>query len=421
MAAHESVTKRAAAGRMTRRDLGRIVSGGLAALGVSTVAGLRPTQAFPQAAIETGRRAAAAGPPILFRLSSNENNYGLAPAAIDALRHGRSYANRYGGESTQKLVDALAKVHGVPREHILIAPGSGEILRAVTLAFTGAGRGLVTANPSYESPVRTARGVTAPIKEIAVTAGGSLDLPAMASATTAETGLAFVCNPNNPTGGINQAGEVRDFIAGYRAASPGGYVLVDEAYADYVADAGYASAIPITQTDPRVIVSRTFSKIHGMAGLRVGYAVAQPETLALIRARSSSGTLSSLSAGAALASLADTANIQKQKELNRAARMFARQAFEKAGYTVLPSEANFLMVDVRRESTMFQQQCREVGVAVARPFPPLTTHARITIGTVEEMKKAVALMLPLLAAPPRTTTPSSSLDALPGEDDDFGC
>jgi histidinol-phosphate aminotransferase len=243
----------------------------------------------------------------------------------------------------------------------------------------------------------------------------------MAAATTADTGLAFVCNPNNPTGGINSAGEVRDFLARYRAASPDGYVLVDEAYADYVADGGYASAIPMTQRDPRVIVSRTFSKIHGMAGLRVGYAVAQPETLALVRARASSGTLSSVSAGAALASLEDTVNIHKQKELNRAARAYTRQAFEKAGYTVLPSEANFLMVDVRRESTVFQQQCREVGVAVARPFPPLTTHARITIGTVEEMKKAVALMLPLLAAPPRTTTPSSSLDVLPGEDDDFGC
>ena len=421
MERHESLTTGVTYGRLTRRDLGRLMSGGLAALGWSALAGAKPAHALPQAtAQDAGRRAAAGGPPVLFRLSSNENNYGLAPAAFDALKSGgRSYANRYGGESTQKLTEALARLHGVPREHILLAPGSGEILRAVTLAFTSPARGLVTANPSYESPARTARSAKAPVQEIAVTSAGSLDLPAMAAATTAETGLAFVCNPNNPTGGINAATAVREFIAKYRAASPDGYVLVDEAYAEYVTDPSYASAIPVTQTDPRVVVSRTFSKIHGMAGLRVGYAVGQPATLALIRARTSSGTLSSVSAGAALASLEDSANLEKQKELNRVARAFTRQAFEKAGYTVLPSEANFVMVDVKRESTVFQQQCREVGVSVARPFPPLTTHARITIGTVEEMKKAVALMLPLLAAPPRTTTTAGG--GQPESDDEPGC
>jgi histidinol-phosphate aminotransferase len=397
-----------------------MISGGVAALGWSALSSGVPVHALQQAAREGARQGAAAGPPLLYRLSSNENNYGLAPAAFEGLKSGRSYANRYGGESTGQLTEALAKVHGVPRDHILIAPGSGEILRAVTLAFTSPGKGLVTAGPSFEAPVRTAKSVNAAVQEVPVTAAGSLDLAAMAAASGPTTGLAFVCNPNNPTGGINPDVAVRDFVARFRKSSPDGYVLVDEAYADYVTDSSYASAVPLVLADPHVVVSRTFSKIHGMAGLRVGYAIGQPETLHLIRVRSSSGTLSSVSAGAALASLQDTANLEKQKEFNRVARAYTRQAFEKAGFTVLPSEGNFVMVDVKRAATDFQKMCREVGVAVARPFPPMTNYSRITIGTVDEMKKAVALMLPILATPPKTA-PASSGVGLVVEDDEYGC
>jgi histidinol-phosphate aminotransferase len=399
--------------RLTRRELARIVTGGVALGWAGLAGGARAHAAeamLQDAALGAGRPAA----PVLFRLSSNENNYGLAPAAVEALKSGRSYANRYGGESTQKLADAIAAQHGVPRDHVLLTPGSGEILRAVTLAFTSPAKALLTATPSYESPVRTARSVNSPIQSVPVDARGALDLTAMAGRAAASIGLAFICNPNNPTGAINPAAAVRTFMAGFRAASPEGYVLVDEAYFDYVTDPSFATAVPLALADPRVIVSRTFSKIHGMAGLRVGYAIAHPDTLALVRARTSSGTLSSVSAGAALASLEDGGHLTRQRELNRAARDFTRRAFEKAGYAVFPSEGNFVMVDVRRESTVFQQMCREAGVAIARPFPPLTTHARITIGTVEEMKKAVALMLPLLSAPARTAASS-------GDEDECGC
>ncbi|HEY0303101.1 MAG TPA: aminotransferase class I/II-fold pyridoxal phosphate-dependent enzyme, partial [Rhizomicrobium sp.] len=142
--------------------------------------------------------------------------------------------------------------------------------------------------------------------------------------------------------------------------------------------------------------------------MRLGYAIAHPDTLALIRAQASSGTLSSVTAGAGLASIEEPAHLAKMKELNRQARVFTVKAFEKAGYTVLPSEANFIMVDVRRESTEYTALCREAGVSIARPFPPFTKHARITIGTVDEMKKAVALMVPLLSAPAKAATPTST-------------
>lgn len=412
---------------ITRRDLGRIVTGGVAALAWSARTGAATAEAMPLAQEAARRGARAAGPPVLFRLSSNENNYGLAPAAFDALKSGKSYANRYGGESVGKLTEALAKMHGVPADHILLAPGSGEILRAVTLAFTSSSKGLIAASPTFESPVRTAKSAKAPVQEVPVLADGTHDLKAMAAAGTATTGLAFVCNPNNPTGGINTGTAVREFMTAFRAASPEAYVLVDEAYYDYVTDSSYETAVPYVQKDKRILVSRTFSKIHGMAGLRVGYVIGHPEALSQVRAKTSSGTLSSVSAGAALASLEDQPYLAKQKALNAEARTYTRTQFEKAGFTVLPSEGNFVMVDVRRPSTEFQELCRDAGISVARAFPPMTNYSRITIGTVEEMKKAVPAMLPLLTAPakPKPTSPTSSnpgdASASLLEHDDYSC
>ena len=251
--------------RLTRRDIGRLMSAGVAALVLPGRASAAPAQ--------NGRRAAEqSGPPVAFRLSSNENNYGLAPAAIATIRLKPviGEACRYGAESAGQLTAALAKAHGVPPDHIMLAAGSGEILRAVTLAFTGPGKPLVSASPTFESPGRTALGAKAEVRAIPVAPDGTLDLKAMAAAASG-AGLAFVCNPNNPTGGINPEAAVTGFVKEFRTAAPEGYILVDEAYCDYVTDTSYASAIPITMRDPRVLVSRTFSKIHGMAGIRVGY------------------------------------------------------------------------------------------------------------------------------------------------------
>jgi histidinol-phosphate aminotransferase len=407
---------------LTRRDLARLMSLGAAALVLPSGA----VAASRQTAATGARPQRGAGPATAFRLSSNENNYGLAPAAIASMSVDKVIAQacRYGGEASSQLTQALAKAHGVPPESIMLAAGSGEILRAVTLAFTGPGKALVLASPTFEAPGRTAQMTKAEVRAVPVTATGLHDLKAMAGVSSG-AGMAFICNPNNPTGGINPDTEVAEFVKAFRAASPEGYVLMDEAYYDYATDPTYATAIPMTLKDPRVLVSRTFSKIHGMAGMRVGYLVGHPDALAIVRAKTSAGTLSSLSAAAALASFEDQAYLAKQKKLNTESRAFTRKAFVDAGCNVLPSEGNFIMVDVKREAAVFQQMCREVGVAIARPFPPLTNFARITIGTTEDMQKAVPLMIPLLSAPPRTLSPSPSpaprqgADALPS--DGGGC
>jgi histidinol-phosphate aminotransferase len=220
----------------------------------------------------------------------------------------------------------------------------------------------------------------------------------------AGAGMLYVCNPNNPTGSIVSGAAVADFVTRVRKVNTDAFILIDEAYSDLVDDTSFASAVPLIKNDKRVLIARTFSKIHGMAGLRVGYAIAQPETLGLLRKNLSMGNLSVTSLAAANASMGDTENMKKQKALNRDTRLVTRQAFEKAGYTVLPSEANFIMVDIKRDVRGYQTACRDAGIAIARPFPPLNTYARITIGTTEEMQKATPILLSLLSSTPTSAS-----------------
>jgi histidinol-phosphate aminotransferase len=379
---------------MTRRALGRSMA--LTTLG----AWLLPDAAASAVQTMQGMTARPPRPSAdelkrLIRIGANENPYGVGPAAADAVRQTIAAANRYPNELTMTLTATLAKFHDVPAEWIALSPGSGDVLRSATLTFTSASLPLVGAAPTFEAPARIAEMNGVPVRAPRVTATGQLDLPAMA-AQSAGAGMIYVCNPNNPTGSIVSAAAVTDFVAQVRKVNTDAFILIDEAYGDLVDDPAYGSATPLIKSDKRVIVSRTFSKIHGMAGLRVGYAIGQPDTLNLLRKNLSMGNLAVTSIAAAVASMGDTENMKTQKALNRDTRLATRQAFEKAGFTVLPSEANFLMVDIKRDVREYQTACRQAGVLIARPFPPLNTFARITIGTVEEMRKATPIMLSLL-------------------------
>jgi histidinol-phosphate aminotransferase len=372
--------------QLTRRDLGRLVV-------ASTAAAALPAAAWP--VVAKGAAAPVGGP---IRIGSNENPYGLGRAARAAIAEALAEANRYPFDAISRLHAAVASAQDVSRDWLTLTPGSGEILRAATVAFTSSSRALVAAAPTFEAPARTAGAIGAPVRHVPVLESGSLDLAAMA-AQASGAGLFFVCNPNNPTGGISTVDAVRDFLARVRRTAPDAIVLMDEAYHDFVEDPGYASAIALVRTDPRILVSRTFSKIYGMAGLRVGYAVAQPETLDALRRVVSQGSLSNVSTAAALAAFNDRDDYTRQRTLNRETKAFTRKAFDEAGFRVLPSEANFVMVDVKRDVSSFASACRSAGIFVARPFPPLRTCARITIGTTEEMQRAVPAMLAALQSP----------------------
>lgn len=362
------------------------------------------------------RAAIAAVVPTPIRIGSNENPYGPGPAALAAVSSTAGGANRYPGPAVQALIDAVADKHGVPADHVLLSGGSGDILRAVVRATTSPTKAIVAGSPSYESPVRTAEQMGSPVKAIPLTGDQRLDLEAMVAAATG-AGLFYICNPNNPTGTAVTGAAVAGAIDAVLAASPDTYVLADEAYFEYAGLPGFESATPLVKKYPQVVIARTFSKIHGMAGMRVGYAIAQPKTIEMLRAHHSSSGMSVMSLAAATASLKDTGHLEKQVLLNRDVRAFTMDAFKRAGYTVAPSDANFIFVDIKRDARGFQEACRKDGVNVGRAFPPMLNWARISIGTRAEMELAVPVFMKVLSTPPAATARFNPavLDALPSE------
>jgi histidinol-phosphate aminotransferase len=249
----------------------------------------------------------------------------------------------------------------------------------------------------------------APVKAVPLTAELRLDLDLMVSQSTG-AGVFYICNPNNPTATAVPAAAVTAAIESVISTSPDTYVLVDEAYFEYADLPGFGTAVPLVATYPQVIVARTFSKIHGMAGMRVGYAIAQPATLERLRAHHSPSGMSVMSRAAA-ASLEDTAHLARQIALNREVRATTVGAFTAKGFRVAPSDANFLFVDIGRDARAFQDACRQENVMVGRAFPPLLTWARISIGTKDEMEKAIPVFMKVLSQP-ATQTAALNLDAL---------
>jgi histidinol-phosphate aminotransferase len=358
-------------------------------------------------------RSAAPLPADAIRIGSNENPYGPLPSAVDAARAAALEGHRYPGALTSRFVEAIAGQHGISPQRVMLSGGSGDVLRAAMMTFTNATRGLVTGAPSYEAPVRQAIRSRVPVSEVPLTADLKLDLGAML-AKAAGSGLVYLCNPNNPTSTVVPIAEVTALIAALATSAPETTVLVDEAYFEYVDDPAFGTAIPLVEKHSNLVIARTFSKIHGMAGMRVGYAIAQEKTLAAMRENLSASGLSSMSLAAAVASLADTAGLARNRTLNREVRKLTADAFRQAGYRVAASEANFVMVDVRRDSRAFQEACRQKGVAIGRPFPPLTTWARITVGTRQEMERAIPVFMGLLAASPTAAAfaPDAAADSL---------
>ena len=341
--------------------------------------------AFPQPAPE----------PV--RLDSNENPNGPGPAAFDAIRRGLDLSKRYPHRTMRSLTETIARAAGVPPDHVLFGCGSTEILHLAVLAFTSAERALVAGAPTFENPVRTASRTGRRVIEVPVDDRLRLDLDRMA-AQAGGAGLVFLCNPNNPTGTVHGAPAIEDFVGRLVKTSPDTVILIDEAYHEYVDDPAYRTAMPLATTHRQVIVSRTFSKVFGMAGLRLGYAVGHPETLDRMGDWAFGQNVNMLAQTAAAAVVTDQAHIDRERRLNREARDFTRRAFESMGFAPGDPQTNFVFVDIRRDADAFRKACLEHGFAVGRLFPPFTTYTRVSIGTMDEMRAAVDVFRKVLGA-----------------------
>jgi histidinol-phosphate aminotransferase len=198
-----------------------------------------------------------------------------------------------------------------------------------------------------------------------------------------EPGLVYICNPNNPTASITPKNEVREFIA---KAPRQTMILVDEAYYHYADSPDYESVIPLIKDYPNLIVARTFSKIYGMAGLRCGYCVAQRETIERIRPHQAWDSVNIMALTAAIASLDDSDQVANGRRLNSETKSFVTGELDAMGYKQIPSQANFIMIDVRRSVVPLIQALKGRGVQVGRLFPALPNHMRLTIGKKAEME-----------------------------------
>jgi histidinol-phosphate aminotransferase len=307
---------------------------------------------------------------------------------------------RYDG-SAQGLIEAIAKRQGVKPENIVLGCGSTQILRSCTHLFTAKDKPLVGTIPTYEECAGYAEMMGHPVRPVALDANFKIDLDTFAAAAKG-AGLVFYCNPNNPTATYVGARATRDFLAKVAKDSPDTYVLVDEAYYDYVTDPDHDTHIPVALDNPHVIVARTFSKAYGMAGLRMGYAVGHADTIKKMRewdAGSGTSSLNVLAMHAAIAAInQDASFIAAERARNKDVRDFTMKWFADRGMKPTDSQANFMFVNIGRPAKGFRDACRAKGVLVARDFPPFEkTHCRISYGTIDEMKKAVGVFEQVLA------------------------
>jgi histidinol-phosphate aminotransferase len=350
----------------------------LLGLGAATVV-VRPPIAFTKPTQTLTTPLAEGG---IVRLSANENPYGPSPKALQAITDSFGLACRYPDEHNNVLIAKVAKLNGVNHDQILLGDGSGEILKLCAETFTGPEKGkLIAADPTFEAILNNAKANGAEVVKVPLTSSFAHDLPKMLA--SAKGGLIYVCNPNNPTASITHKDELRDFVT---KTPPDTTILVDEAYFHYADTPDYESVIPLVTEHPNLIVSRTFSKVYGMAGLRCGYCVAQKETVEKMRRNQMWDSVNCMALAAATASLDDPDHVPTGQRLNREAKAFVTSELDKMGYKQIPSQANFIMFDCKRPVAPIITAMKEKNVHVGRLFPAMPNHMRLTIGKKSEME-----------------------------------
>jgi histidinol-phosphate aminotransferase len=318
-------------------------------------------------------------------LNRNENPYGCASSVLEAIKTAAPQANRYPGIEYAMLQDRLGKLHSVKPSQVVLGCGSVEVLQLAADTFLAGGNNLVVARPTYAAVTARARLLGAEVREVQLAPTWSHDLNTMRARVDEQTRLIYICNPNSPTSSITPRKEIDAFLA---SLPENVHVLLDEAYHHYVNPSGfYSSFIEEPSRNRRVIVVRTFSTIYGLAGMRVGYAVAPPDSAALMQERKLQQGVGNLAARAALAALNDEAWIRTCAQKNADDRQeFINQVNARMLRAIDPS-ANFAMLNVMGPAERIIEHFAINGVMLAPKYPSLDKYVRISFGTPEEMKR----------------------------------
>jgi histidinol-phosphate aminotransferase len=365
----------------SRRGFLRTI-GGSAAAGIATGVALPwlTTGAAHAASLEPPRLAQDDG---FIRLNSNENAYGPSAKVADAIKAAVAGSNRYPKMQYDSLTERIASFHSVQPERVVLGCGSTEILRVAACAFLGSGKQLIQASPTFEAMQRYARAVESHIISVRLTPKLSHDLDAMLARASAISTLVYVCNPNNPTATLTPRKDLETFIGKLPAST---VVLIDEAYHHFAGPSGsYASFIDQPIHDERVVVCRTFSKVYGLAGLRIGYAIASPRLARQMRKFTTENNLNAIAIQAAMAGLDDSNGTNQSIERNANDRQeFFNQAMARM-LKPIDSHANFVMMNAFHPTEEVIHLFHKSNVLIGRPFPPMDTYIRVSLGLPEEM------------------------------------
>ena len=328
-----------------------------------------------------GREAVAVGLDHPIILCWNENPYGPSPAARAAASEAIGVSCRYPDDELEPLVQALAKREGVSTNSIVTGTGSGELLRALGMLAARNGGEIVAAQPTYTELTRYAEGCGAKIHFVPVDARLRHDLAAMHAAVSARTRAVYLCNPNNPTGTTLPAADIRSFVAALPASVT---TIVDEAYMDFAVGADVGTVADLTQGEHRVVVLRTFSKIHGMAGIRCGYAIARADVAKELEAARMT-TPNVFAVRAARASLGDTGFLADCRRRILASRVRITTELTRLKLAYGEPQGNFVFFDTGMPLKRFTELMRARNILVGRRFAPYDNWCRITIGTEPEI------------------------------------
>lgn len=330
------------------------------------------------------------------KLASNENPYGPPDSVLKAMTNAFKYANRYSYPDGD-IVAAIAKHHGVPPENVMLGAGSGEILDVAGTTFLMDDKKIVGAEVSYDVLYQHVTALKADQIKIPLLPDYRQDIPATITAVRdnyRDVGFVYLCSPNNPTGRIVTKQEVAQLLDAIPHDVP---VLIDEAYHHFVDDPNYASSVHYVLEGRQVIVARTFSKISALAGMRLGYAIA-PRALIQRMRPYSVGSINAIVKWGGVAALADVAAQARVKQVTLELRKKTAEDLKALGYSVVPSDANFFMVHIRRPVQPVVAEFRKKGILVGRPFTGMPEHLRVSVGTPEEMGRFMVAFKEIFAA-----------------------
>ncbi|HEX9284129.1 MAG TPA: histidinol-phosphate transaminase [Nitrospirales bacterium] len=324
------------------------------------------------------------------KLASNENPRGPSPKALAVLSEATKTLHRYPDGGGHYLRQALAERWKVSPDQIILGNGSDEIITLLTKAFLNPGDEAVMAEPSFivykiDVTAEHAKPVTVPLKEF------RHDLPAMAKAVTARTRLVFICNPNNPTGTYVTAAEVAAFL---QTIPPDVIVVFDEAYYEYVTAADYPDTLAVLKGGRNVVLLRTFSKIYGLAGLRIGYGLTTPEIVQHLNRIRPPFNTNSLAQKAALAALSDEEHVRESRRLNTEGMGLLTERLNALGLTVVPSQANFLYFDAKQDGKAVFEALLRRGVIVRHLG---SAFLRVTVGLPQENERFITALQAVLS------------------------